>query len=130
MPKYEQIYDNSKPRSPVIEVKILDNENEGNTNNLYYRAIIDTGSPISAIPNNIIDKMSGGIYTTTFIKSPLNSNQLIEKKLYLLTIEFGENIVHEIKAIAIDREYGILGRDVINKHKVILDAPNDTWSIE
>lgn len=125
---YERIQDSLSNPSPFALIEVSNPSNstirvEG------IKAIVETGAGITSIPESIIEKLGALNYTVIRIRSPLDSKNTISKKLYVVTIEFGEKS-HEIQVLSISRNYALIGRDILNQHRIILDAPNEVWSIE
>ena len=96
--------------------------------NVQAKAILDTGAGLTSIPESIIDELGGLSHTVIKVRSPLD-HKIISKKLYTVTIKFGENL-HEVEVIGVHRDYAIIGRDILNQHRIILDSPNEVWSIK
>lgn len=124
---YEQIQDPRSSPSPIARIEVLNpNSSEKRVENV--KAILDTGSGITSIPESIIEKLGALSYTVIRIRSPLE-NKTISKKLLLVKIEF-DGKPHEVKVLGIPKDYAVIGRDILNQYKIILDAPNQVWSIE
>ena len=125
---YEKIQDPFSSPSPITLIKVLNPSSsmDGREN---VKAILDTGAGITAIPQSIILRLGGLFYTTINVRLPLGINKITSTKLYSVIIEFGEKL-HEVRVIAIPKDYAIIGRDILNQYKIILDASNEVWSIE
>ena len=57
----------------------------------------------------------------------------ISQPSYIVILEFqlGEHTkTHEVEVFTISRDYGIIGRDIINQYKIVLDAPEKKWGID
>ena len=124
---YERIQDPVSNSSPVTRIEV---SNPSNSTNRFrdIKAILDTGAGITSIPESIIEKLGALSYTVIRIRSPLE-NKTISKKLLLVKIEF-DGKAHEVKVLGIPKDYAVIGRDILNQYKIILDAPNKVWSIE
>ena len=127
---YERIQDYVSSPSPIAWIGVSNpSSSTDRGGNVKTKAILDTGGGITSIPESIIEKLGGLSYTVIRIRSPLDYKNIISKKLYKVTIEF-DGKAHEVEVLAIPRDYAIIGRDILNQHKIILDAPNEVWSIE
>jgi hypothetical protein len=124
---YEKIQDPFSSPSPIALIEVLNPSSS--TDRVIVKAILDMGTGITAIPQSIIHRLGGLFYTTIDVRLPLEINKIISKELYSVIIEFGEKL-HEVKVLAIPKNYAIIGRDILNQHKIILDAPNEVWSVE
>lgn len=125
---YERIQDFLSNPSPVALIEVSNPSNstirvEG------IKAIVETGAGVTCIPESVIERLGPLNYTVIRVRSPLDGKNIISKKLHKVTIKFGEES-HEVEVLSISRNYALIGRDILNQHKIILDAPNEVWSIE
>lgn len=125
---YDKIQDSLSSPSPIAWIKVSNPYSSKNeVKNI--KAILDTGAGKTCIPQSIIKELGSSVYTTIKVRSPLDRNITTSIRLYSVTIEFyGQK--HEVEVFDIPRDYAIIGRDILNKYKIILDAPNGVWSIE
>jgi predicted aspartyl protease len=125
---YERIQDSVSNPSPIALIEVLNpNSSENRVKNV--KAILDTGAGITSIPESIIEKLGALNYTVIRIRSPLDRNNILSRKLCRVIIEF-DGQENEVEVLDIQKDYAIIGRDILNKYKIILDAPNEVWSIE
>jgi hypothetical protein len=130
---YEQIQDKLSNPSPITHIYVfnpfLDNRN-GNK----VKVIIDTGAGVTSLPESIIAGLGTLEYTIINIRSPLDKSKVISKKLYRVHLELQDENEkpheHEIEVLAIPRNYGIIGRDILDKYKIFLDSPNKQWGFK
>jgi predicted aspartyl protease len=125
---YERIQDPLSSPSPIARIEVLNpNSSEKRVENV--KAILDTGVGITVIPESIIEILGALDYTVIRIRSTLDTNDISSRKLYRVIIEF-DGQENEVKVLAIPRDYAIIGRDILNKYKITLNGPEETWSIE
>jgi predicted aspartyl protease len=125
---YERIQDPLSSPSPIARIEVLNpNSSEKRVENV--KAILDTGVGITSIPQSIIEILGALAYTVIRIRSPLDRNNISSRKLCRVIIKF-DGQETEVDVLDIPREYAVIGRDILNQHKIILDAPNEVWSIE
>lgn len=124
---YERIQDPVSNSSPITRIEV---SNPSNSTNKFrdIKAILDTGAGRTFIPESIIEKLGLLNYTLIRVSSPLDKS-ILSRKCYLVRIEFGGKS-HEVEVLDISKDYAVIGRDILNQYKIILDAPNKVWSIE
>ena len=116
---YERIQDPVSEPSPITKINV---SNPSSDNKQEVKVVADTGSGITCLPEKVIAKLGNLHYTLMNFRSPLDKNKVISKKLYSVHLELGGTI-HDIRAIGISKDYGIIGRDILNDHKIVLNAP-------
>jgi predicted aspartyl protease len=92
-------------------------------------AVLDSGASRTVIPSRLIDLLKlrqtgtgkvGGAFTPQ-VKRPWYQADVV---ITLLNKEFPALTVY-----AQDKEYALIGRDVLNKQYLILDGPEETFSL-
>jgi hypothetical protein len=127
---YERVQDPVSSFSPIAWIEVSNPSSSTDRGvNVQAKAIIDTVAGLTSIPESIIDELGGLSHTVIRVSSPLDYKNIILKKLYKVTIKFGEKL-HEVEVIGVHRDYAIIGRDILNQHIIILDSPNEVWSIK
>ena len=91
-------------------------------------AIVDTGAVMSCVPESAIKKLDKSLAYSTIYVRDANGN-IQERKTYKINILIADYEHNNIEVIAIPKEFALIGRDILNQHKVILDGPNQKWSI-
>jgi predicted aspartyl protease len=125
---YEQIQDNYSSPSPIARIKVSNPYSSKNeVKNV--KAILDTGGGITCIPQSIIKELGSFVYTTIKVRSPLDINKIILRRLYSVIIEF-DGQENAVEVLDIPKDYAIIGRNILNNYKIILNGPEETWSIE
>lgn len=125
--QYQNIQDKLSPPSPIISISIRNPNSR--SKNVKIKAIVDTGSGITAIPENIVASLGRLNYSSDEFKNPLDKGQIVMKKIYSVIVELDNTKTHELEVLPIPRKYGIIGRDILNQYKVILNAPRHPESI-
>jgi hypothetical protein len=143
MPKKEPklVFDynnNIIPPAPFLEVSFLTPILLNVKNSVASHAIIDSGASISVIPKSIVVKLElkyiDVIETRGFRSSDFednNKNKGEEQKSYVypivITIESLGNFI--TKVITWDKEYSLIGRDLLNNWLVLLNGPDKKFEI-
>lgn len=118
-----------KPPAPVIAVEIFPIQSTPvgkNTNfpKVLVSMLIDTGADMSIIPIEVIkrlEKESGMKLPYELIEVKDFEGQETAHKIYELGIKIKNNY-HMAKFLEVDDEGGILGRDILNKYKIIFEG--------
>ncbi len=126
MPIYQQIQDTISRPSPITLINVF-NPSSSDKNGKQVQALVDTGSGVTALPTSVINELGGLNYTTIQVRSPLDGNQ-IKKYKYSVRLEL-DGRSHEVEVIAIQKPYGIIGRDILNYYKIVLNAPLTKWGM-
>lgn len=97
-------------------------------------AIVDSGAVITCIPQSTIDNIGQLDYDHVEARNADGSIVLLRRCIVHITITNNNNYnlyqhnVRDIPVLAIpNKGYALIGRDIINDYKVILNAPNRTW---
>jgi predicted aspartyl protease len=125
---YEQIQDNHSCPSPIARIEVS-NPYDSKNKLKNVKAILETGAGVTSIPESIIKELGSLLYTTINVRSPLDRNETIAMRLYVVRIKF-DGKLHEVEVLTIPRNYAIIGRDILNQYKITLNGPEETWSIE
>jgi hypothetical protein len=133
---YEQIQDKLSNPSPFTWINVF-NSSSTNNGQRDIKVIVDTGAGITSLPQSVIDNLGPLTYTVIKVRSPLekDKNKVFFKKLYKVRLEFLElqntdEQSHEIEVIGIPKDYGIIGRDVLHRYKIVLDSKKEQWGFD
>lgn len=88
-------------------------------------AIFDTGAVMTCLPEQEIKQLGRLNYSSVNVRG-LN-NTIVERETYIVDIQLGDNRFRNIEVIATSKEYGLIGRDILNKKKVTFNAPEQIW---
>lgn len=126
------------PPAPFLEVSFLTPISLDAKNSMVSQAIIDSGASISVIPKSIAVKLelkyidvieARGFRSSDFEDN--NKNKGEEQKSYVypivITIKSLGNFI--TKVITWDKEYSLIGRDLLNNWLVLLNGPDKKFEI-
>ena len=87
--------------------------------------LIDTGADATLLPSNAVDQLGISVEDSDFEVQVFDGEtkrlKLARLELYFLGKKFaGEYLL-------VDRPTGILGRNILNKIKILLDGPRAKW---
>jgi hypothetical protein len=124
---YRQIQDGYSKPSPITHIYVFNPSSQNQRQRNVVEVIADTGAGITSLPQEVIDALGPLQYTTINVRSPFDRNRQTAMGLYSVCLRIENGITHEIEVLGIPRKYGILGRDILNNYKIVLDAPNRRW---
>lgn len=96
-------------------------------------AIIDTGAVMTVVPEEIIQNLRPllkPLETRSFRMANNQSGELLVYLLYIRVIDTEGNtdFQDDIKVVSVPgKEYAAIGRDILNKHKAVFNAPRQIW---
>ncbi|HVS21446.1 MAG TPA: retropepsin-like aspartic protease [Pyrinomonadaceae bacterium] len=123
MPAYDSNLFN--PSAPLARVILRDLRN-GNTAN-EVPMLIDSGADITLVPKTSIDKLKSEIDPSEgYELKGFDGHRSVAKSVQLDLVFLRRTF--RGRFLAVDSEYGILGRDVLNHVSLLLDGPGSSWS--
>ncbi len=117
---------NKEFAGPETSLKVLNPSDSSKT--VTVAAVVDSAAVMTCIPESQVQQLGNLNYSSIQIRD-LN-NTIAEKRTYIIDIELNNHRFSNVEVIAISKDYALIGRDILNKFKIILDAPNLQWSIE
>ena len=114
--------------SPQTTIQVHDPLN--NSQHCEANAIVDTGAVMTCIPESEIKKLGinrSGAYRIRLVRDANGNIQ--ERKTYFINISIANYEYKGIEVISISKKYALIGRDILNQHKVVLDAPIQRWGL-
>jgi predicted aspartyl protease len=122
MPEYDA--DNFEPPAPVAYVTLRNPATGALLSDV--PMLIDTGADATVLPNNAVEQLGISAEDTDFevqvFDGEIKRLKLARLELYVLGKKFaGEYLL-------IDRPIGILGRNILNNIRILLDGPRSKWS--
>ncbi len=116
------------PKAP--EIKLTLHFPEKAEDSLQIRAIADTGAAKTCLPKWVLDKLTPYGITSRPGRvrgpvGPATRTRLYFVDLRVLDCDFD---AHEVGII--ERDYAIIGRDILNEYYVTFEGPKETWFVE
>lgn len=92
-------------------------------------AVIDTGADRTCIPRSVFASLGelNFEYGEVGVQGAVG---LVEKKqTFVVHLKFAECDFLDLEVIALEEEFALIGRDLLNRHKIILDGPESEFQI-
>ena len=115
------------PNAPFIDLQVESYFGES----LPEKGKLDTGADKTAIPKYLVNKLNLQKHDERTVKLA-NGTEVLEN-MYFVYIKIGETKFELMEVVALDRNYVLVGRDLINLWTLTLDGKNklgniDIWS--
>ena len=118
--------DSFDPPAPILEVSFLTPISSNLKQRIKSHAMIDSGAFMTVIPKWIVDKLElKYIYEINVIGVTGESESYVYPILIL--IESLGDFITEV--ITWDKEYALIGRDLLNKWLVLLNGPDKKFEV-
>ena len=115
--KYDSI--NYRPPAPVITVRVYRPYSDSFKEGL---GKIDTGADITVIPDKWVEELS--LRPAEIVSVKTFDGRTITKTVYFINLEFHKFNFELVKAISLAGKDVLIGRNVLNNVKLILDGKN------
>ncbi len=106
------------PPAPAISLEIAAGKN-GETP-VQLEALVDTGADITAIPASVAARISPVPVGRLLVQGATGEKVL---PTFAVWLQLGEELIGPIEVILMDFDFVVLGRDVLNRYRLVLDGP-------
>ena len=113
--------------SPQTSVHACNPSNESQGSII--QTIVDTGAVKTCIPESTVEHLGDSLAYSEVLVRDANGN-LTRRKTYFVDITIANNSYSNIEVVAIPKEYGLIGRDILNQERVVLNAPEEKWAFD
>ncbi|MEN6452466.1 MAG: retroviral-like aspartic protease family protein [Thermoguttaceae bacterium] len=121
MPEYDSRFD---PPAPVAAINVRTVDRRKRVSNV--SMFIDSGADVTVLPASVVSQLGlpnhGNREVTAFDGSESVAASVECEVLFLGQVYRGVYLV-------VDDQYGLLGRDVLNRVSLLLDGPRLTWEV-
>jgi predicted aspartyl protease len=121
--KYGTIHDIPAPQ---ISIKVFSTNNRFNSET---DAIADTGAAMTCIPKKVIDKIGEDKLRYKILTVRGAVGHASQMKSYIVHLRIGKCDFKNMEVIGFDREYALIGRDILNRYQITFDGPNLLWEV-
>jgi hypothetical protein len=113
------------PPMPVLEVVFISSE-FGHTSDVLI-ATIDTGADASFVPVELLEQIYAPVGKARYAKSLWGERQ--EFTTFVVDVRIGDITFPGVQVVGYDGDAIIIGRDILNKLRLLLDGPAQTTEI-
>ena len=92
------------------------------------QALIDSGASGTTIPDKLVSKLALRKIGET--KASGYNGQVERRNIYSADILFLGFTFNKHPVVAVPRTYALIGRDILNRYKTILDGPRREFAVE
>lgn len=93
-------------------------------------AILDTGSDRTCIPSKIFTDLG----EINFEYGEINVKGAIgiadKRTTYIVHLRFADCDFLDLEVVTLDEDFALIGRDLLNQHKIVLDGPKLEFEID
>lgn len=93
-------------------------------------AIVDTGAVMTCVPEKLIKRIGGDRLGYSVRQISSVGAKRHPCKTYFINLKVAKCEFRNIEVVAVDREYAILGRDILNQYSVTFDGPSLRWEVD
>lgn len=123
-------YGTRPPRGPCApELEITVRSPDDDTAQEAIQALVDTGAIATAVPLSMIERIGREKFIAEPVTVRLADGKASQRTAYWVSLSLG-NHSYRILAVAMEKEYVLLGRDVLNNYYLHLDGPNQVWGVD
>ncbi len=114
-----------QPPAPYVDVEIKPSFSAMSP--LRYRAKVDSGAAMTVIPSSLIDQWKLKPFGVVVVRG--YNGQASIRPTYLIDLEIGNKKFTQLEVTLSLRANVLLGRDVLNHLRIVLNGPNQTTEI-
>jgi len=111
---------------PEINVGVFPGDGSNQSENIV--CVIDTGATVSVLPISLVKSLPLRDYTSARIRWGSGDETPVVK--YLVSLRISGKTIDSLWVVMVERPYGLIGRDVLNKHLLTCDGPSAVWAVE
>jgi hypothetical protein len=92
-------------------------------------AIIDTGAAITCLPLRVIRQLNPDDldYRKVTVRGPVGWTE--SRKAYIVHLKILRCEFRDLEVVGLDRDYALIGRDILNGYAITVDGPTQRWSV-
>jgi hypothetical protein len=91
--------------------------------------IVDTGAAMSALPAYVHLGLGENLVSSSRRVRGADSVVRIERSIFA-TVVIGDWLLTDHELIVLPHRYFVIGRDILNAYRIVLDGPRELWMSE
>lgn len=95
-----------------------------------FGAVIDTAAVVTCVPETVILQLDESKLAYSIRKVRGAVGKETTRKSFIVNLKIKDCIFENIEVITLDKEYALIGRDILNRYNVFFDGPNGIWGVE
>ena len=126
MPAYGTVQGVTTP-APQATVVALSPTNGRQTREI--PAVLDSGSAMTCVPMADIRRLGRNLeYSYMLCQGPVGKPE--RRRVYIINLRIADcgTVFEDVEVVAIGRDYALIGRDILNSYKVVLDGSHLQWT--
>jgi Retroviral aspartyl protease len=112
---------------PEVEIEVSLPFGVPNPRTYISEAIVDSGAAITCIPLRCLTRLKPLVYGRKKFRGAFGEPEY--KRTCYVDIKVDIHEFNGIEVAELDNHYALIGRDILNQKKILLDAPNRQWQI-
>ena len=116
------------PVAPQIQLEVRAPRNEALE--VSVTAILDSGADQTCLPEQVFSQFDERYLDYCIVPVSGAVGEAVDRKAYIMHLQFAGCNLANIQVISLESGIALIGRDILNKHKVTLDGPNNKWVME
>lgn len=94
------------------------------------RGILDTGADKTCLPLRLIEQLDPNTLECSFVCVNGPFGKVEQRYTFFVNIILNNCRFDNIEIIPIERDYALIGRDILNRYRIVLDGPNRNWEVD
>jgi hypothetical protein len=116
------------PKIPGPEISVEVFPPDGSERRKVVTCLIDTAATVSVLPLSLIEELYLREYTSSGVT--WGSGARTQEPKYHVSLRISDRVFSDLWVIMCRKEYGLIGRDVLNAHRLTCDGPGEIWKVE
>ncbi|SRR5579871_1482731 len=115
----------SKLPAPEITLEVQSPTSMHNRRNV--TCIVDTGASATCLPSVLLESLNLLDYTEKTVE--WGSGERKSVRMHTVNLVIGKMVFKDLFVVGIEKNYGLIGRDVLNRYHLACDGLNLVWSV-
>lgn len=90
--------------------------------------LLDTGASMTCIPLSILEALRPSLEYRNSAVAGVNGTKIM--KIFRIDIRLNSCLFRGLEVVGFERDFALVGRDILNNYKIVFDGLNSEWRIE